>query len=36
MTKVADFWGLRFGVKGNGFFDIDTLRYVIELGAGTW
>jgi hypothetical protein len=36
VTKVADFWGLRFGVKGNGFFDIDTLRYVIEVGAGTW
>jgi hypothetical protein len=36
VTKVVDFWGLRFGVKGNGFFDIDTLRYVIEVGAGTW
>ena len=36
MTKVADFWGLRFGVKDNGFFEIDRLRYVIEVGAGTW
>jgi len=36
MTKVADFWGLRFGVKGNGAFEIDKLRYVIEVGAGTW
>jgi len=36
VTKVADFWGLRFGVKGNGFFEIDKLRYVVEVGAGTW
>lgn len=36
MTKLADFWGVRFGVKNNGFFEIDRLRYVIEIGAGTW
>ena len=36
LTKLADFWGLRFGMKTNGFFDIDTLRYAIEVGAGTW
>ncbi|MGH7491478.1 MAG: hypothetical protein ACREOO_03685 [bacterium] len=36
MTKLTDFWGARFGVKNNGFFDINKLRYVIEFGAGTW
>jgi hypothetical protein len=33
---LTDFWGLRLGVKNNGFFEIDRLRYVVELGAGTW
>jgi hypothetical protein len=36
ITAVTDFWGARFGVKNNGFFDINKLRYVIEFGAGTW
>ena len=36
MSGLTSFWGLRFGVKANGFFEIDRLRYVIELGAGTW
>jgi hypothetical protein len=25
-----------FGPKGNGFFEKDTLRYVFEVGTGTW
>jgi hypothetical protein len=36
MSGLTPFWGLRFGVKANGFFEIDRLRYVIEFGAGTW
>ncbi len=36
MSKLTDFWGLRFGVRNNGFFEIDRLRYVIEIGAGVW
>ena len=36
LTKVTDFWGVRAGIKNNGFFDIDRLRYVFEVGAGTW
>jgi hypothetical protein len=36
LTRVADFWGVRFGVKTDGFFEIDRLRYVVEIGAGTW
>lgn len=36
LTAVTDFWGVRFGVKNNGFFEIDKLRYVVEFGAGTW
>ncbi|MCK5452761.1 MAG: hypothetical protein KAJ16_00285, partial [Calditrichia bacterium] len=36
MTKLTDFWGIRFGVKNKGFFDIKSLQYVVEIGAGTW
>ena len=36
MTKLTDFWGVRFGVKNKGFFDINSLQYVVEIGAGTW
>ena len=36
LKKVTDFWGLRAGIKNNGFFEIDRLRYVLEFGAGTW
>ena len=36
MSGLTSFWGLRFGVKANGFFEIDRLRYVVEFGAGTW
>jgi hypothetical protein len=32
----TDFWGLRFGIKNYGFFDIDRLTYVVEFGAGVW
>lgn len=36
LTFLTDFWGLRFGVLNKGFFDIDELTYVIEIGAGAW
>ncbi|MGH7725710.1 MAG: hypothetical protein ACREOU_09795 [Candidatus Eiseniibacteriota bacterium] len=36
LTKVTDFWGFRAGIKNIGFWDIDQLTYVIEIGAGTW
>ncbi len=36
LTVLTDFWGLRFGVLNKGFFDIDELTYVIEIGAGAW
>ena len=36
MAAVTDFWGFRAGVKNNGFFEINKLRYVLEFGAGTW
>ena len=36
LTAVTDFRGVRFGVKNNGFFDINKFRYVVEFGAGTW
>ncbi len=36
LTKLTDFWGIRFGIKNIGAFDIDRLAYVVEVGAGTW
>jgi hypothetical protein len=36
LTAVTDFWGFRAGIKNDGFFDIERLRYVLEFGAGTW
>jgi hypothetical protein len=36
MSGLTSFWGLRFGVKADSFFEIDRLRYVVEFGAGTW
>jgi hypothetical protein len=36
LSVLTDFWGFRAGVKNYGFFDIDRLTYVIELGAGSF
>jgi len=36
LERLTDFWGVRAGIKNNGFFDIDRMRYVLEFGAGTW
>jgi hypothetical protein len=36
MSALTSFWGVRFGVKADGFFEIDRLRYVVEVGAGVW
>ena len=33
---LTDFWGFRAGIKNYGFFDIDRLTYVIEIGAGSF
>ena len=33
---LTDFWGLRAGIKNHGFFKIDKLTYVLEIGAGVW
>jgi hypothetical protein len=35
LTNLTDFWGIRFGVKNKEFFDIKSLQYVVEFGAGT-
>ncbi len=32
----TDFWGARVGIKNYGFFDINRLTYVLEIGAGVW
>jgi len=36
MSFLTDFWGIRVGVKNYGFWDIDRLTYVLEIGSGTW
>ena len=36
MSKLTSFWGVHFGVKADGFFEIERLRYVIEVSAGAW
>lgn len=36
MTKLTDFWGIRFGAKTKGFFDVERITYVVEFGGGTW
>ena len=32
----SDFWGARVGVKATGFPEIESLNFVIEVGAGVW
>jgi hypothetical protein len=32
----TDFWGVRVGVKNWGFWAIDRMTYVLELGAGSF
>lgn len=32
----TDFWGLRFGIRFLGGFDIEGLGYVVELGSGSF
>jgi hypothetical protein len=36
LSFLTDFWGLRIGIKNYGFFDIDRLTYVLEVGAGSF
>ncbi len=36
LSWATDFWGLRAGILNKGFFDIDKLTYVLEVGAGAW
>jgi hypothetical protein len=36
LSFLTEFWGLRLGVKNYGFFDIDRLTYVVEIGAGSF
>ncbi len=36
LSFLTDFWGFRVGIKNYGFFDIDRLTYVLEVGAGSF
>jgi hypothetical protein len=33
---LTPYWGLRAGIKNRGFFDVNRLTYVLELGAGSF
>ncbi len=32
----TDFWGIRFGVKNKGFYNWESIGYVMEIGAGSF
>jgi hypothetical protein len=36
LSFLTPYWGLRLGVKNRGAFDINSLGYVIEFGAGSF
>ncbi|MDH5198853.1 MAG: hypothetical protein OEY20_16550 [Gemmatimonadota bacterium] len=36
LSVLTDFWGFSAGIKNYGFFRIDRLTYVFQLGAGVW
>jgi hypothetical protein len=36
LSFLTEYMGLRAGIKNKGFFDINRLTYVIEIGAGVW
>jgi hypothetical protein len=36
LTVFTDYWGFRAGIKNRGFWSIDDLTYVFEVGAGSF
>lgn len=36
LSFLWEFGGLRVGIKNKGAFDIKSLQYVLEFGAGVW
>ena len=36
LSVLTPYWGLRAGIKNRGFFDINRLTYVFEIGAGSF
>jgi hypothetical protein len=36
LSVLTDFWGFSAGIKNYGFFDINRLTYVFQVGAGVW
>ena len=36
LGALTDFWGVRFGIKNKGFWSVDNIDYVFEIGAGVW
>lgn len=36
LSFLSPFWGVRLGIKNEGFMTIDKFNYVLEVGAGVW
>ena len=36
LSKLTDFWGVRFGIRYIGYKNFNQLGYAIEIGAGTF
>lgn len=36
LSFLSPFWGLRLGIKNEGFMKINKISYILELGAGVW
>ena len=36
LSFFTDYWGIRLGLRNRGFFDVEHLTYVLEVGAGSF
>lgn len=36
LSVFTDLWGIRLGIKSRGFWAINDITYVFEIGAGVW
>ncbi len=36
MSHIADFWGMRVGLKSDGLLPVTSFSYVVEIGGGTF
>ena len=36
LSLLTDYWGVRLGIANRGFWDVNRIRYVFEIGAGSF